>query len=118
MARLAGVARQGAARHGAAGLAGEAWQGLAGLGKAWVARLVYLAKGTVMVRRSCIFTKAELRRLAAIAAETGQPIWLKRGDTTARADPPGSNLQNDDRARNAKGYVEEKLASAPWAKLS
>ncbi len=45
-----------------------------------------------MPRRKAIFTKAELKRLAEVAAATGQPIWLKRGDTMARADPPGKSL--------------------------
>jgi hypothetical protein len=68
-----------------------------------------------MARRPVRFSIAEWRRLVAAAKDAGVIVEIGPDDTV-RLLPP-QDLPAYGRARNASGYVEAKIAAAPWVKL-
>jgi hypothetical protein len=68
-----------------------------------------------MTRHSAPFTKADIRR--AREAAPGRVIEIVGKDgTVIRLVPARAVLPEDGQARNASGYVEARLADAPWAR--
>ena len=65
-----------------------------------------------MTRRPARFSIAEWRRMVAAAKELGVVEEISPDDTV-RIFPP-QDLPLNDRARSAAGYVEAKIATAPW----
>jgi hypothetical protein len=64
-----------------------------------------------MSRRAARFTMTELRRMARVAKDEGVVIEVDGVRVM-----PEESLPNDGKARNPSGYVEARLADAPWAK--
>jgi hypothetical protein len=69
-----------------------------------------------MPRHPARITQAEITRaLRAAGHERVVEVILADG-TVIRLSPRGADLPDDGKARNALGYVEARLADAPWAK--
>ncbi len=65
-----------------------------------------------MSRRAARVTVTELRRMARIAKEEGVAVEIDG----VRVMPDRPSLPKDGLARNASGYVEARLADAPWVR--
>jgi hypothetical protein len=67
-----------------------------------------------MTRRPARVTQAEIARACRAAPNRVVEVTLPDG-TVIRLVPSGL-FQDESKARNATGYVEARLADAPWAK--